>query len=54
MRSILAAAALVAFHSAGARAADLPVQTAYWTGIYIGANAGYGSGKQESARFVLG
>jgi outer membrane immunogenic protein len=41
----------------GARAADLPVQTyksapvvaaVYnWTGIYVGANAGYGFGKQD-------
>jgi outer membrane immunogenic protein len=39
-------------------AADLPTQQAYrstpvvapvydWTGIYVGANAGYGSGKQD-------
>jgi outer membrane immunogenic protein len=47
----------VAVGSAGASAADLPMQ-AYkspvvvapvynWTGIYVGANAGYGSGKQD-------
>lgn len=52
-----AAAAVVAFGSSGAIAADLPMQ-AYkaapvvapvynWTGIYVGANAGYGSGRQD-------
>jgi outer membrane immunogenic protein len=57
MRRILAAAALVFISSAGAVAADLPMQ-AYksaavvapvynWTGIYVGANAGYGSGRQD-------
>jgi outer membrane immunogenic protein len=57
MRRILAVAALVAVGSASAFAADLPMQ-AYkspavvapvynWTGIYVGANAGYGSGKQD-------
>jgi outer membrane immunogenic protein len=57
MRRILATATLVAISSAGAIAADLPMQ-AYkspavvapvynWTGIYVGANAGYGSGKQD-------
>jgi outer membrane immunogenic protein len=53
----VAVAALGAGISAGAFAADLPMQ-AYksapvvapvynWTGIYVGANAGYGSGKQD-------
>lgn len=52
-----AAAAVVAFGASGAIAADLPMQ-AYkaapvvapvynWTGIYVGANAGYGSGRQD-------
>jgi outer membrane immunogenic protein len=51
-------AAGIAISSVGAYAADLPMQTAYksaavvapiynWTGIYVGANAGYGSGKQD-------
>jgi outer membrane immunogenic protein len=50
--------AAVAIGSAGACAADLPTQQAYtsapvvarvynWTGIYVGANAGYGFGKQD-------
>jgi outer membrane immunogenic protein len=49
--------AAIAIDSASANAADLPMQ-AYksaavvapvynWTGIYVGANAGYGSGKQD-------
>jgi outer membrane immunogenic protein len=53
--SLVAAAAI---GSAAAYAADLPTQHAYaspvvvapvynWTGIYVGANAGYGSGKQD-------
>jgi outer membrane immunogenic protein len=57
MRRILAVVAFVALSSASAFAADLPMQ-AYksapivapvynWTGIYVGANAGYGSGKQD-------
>ena len=52
-----AAVAVVGFGASGAFAADLPMQ-AYkaapvvppvynWTGIYVGANAGYGSGKQD-------
>jgi outer membrane immunogenic protein len=58
MRRILAAAALLAIQSAGALAADLPMQTAYqspvvvapiynWTGLYVGVNAGYGTGTQD-------
>src|SRR5450432_1123854 len=58
MRRIFAAAALVAVGSPAAFAADLPVHQAYsspagvasvynWTGIYVGTNAGYGSGKQD-------
>jgi outer membrane immunogenic protein len=57
MRRILAAVTLVAIGSATAVAADLPTQeyksapvvaAVYnWTGIYVGANAGYGSGKQD-------
>ena len=50
--------AAVAIGSAGAYAADLPMQHAYaspvvvapvynWTGIYVGANAGYGFGRQD-------
>jgi outer membrane immunogenic protein len=57
MRRILAVVAFVALSSASAFAADLPMQ-AYksapivapvynWTGINVGANAGYGSGKQD-------
>jgi outer membrane immunogenic protein len=52
-----ALAATTAAGSAGVNAADLPMQ-AYksppvvapiynWTSIYVGANAGYGSGKQD-------
>jgi outer membrane immunogenic protein len=51
-------AAGIAIGSIGAYAADLPMQTAdksaavvapihNWTGIYVGANAGYGFGKQD-------
>src|SRR5882757_7330593 len=57
MRRALAVAVLVVVGAASAFAADLPMQ-AYksapivapvynWTGIYVGANAGYGSGKQD-------
>jgi outer membrane immunogenic protein len=60
-RSALFATALFAaavIGSGGANAADLPVQQAYtsppvvvpiynWTGIYVGVNAGYGSGRQD-------
>ncbi len=59
MRKIFAAAALLAIQCAGAVAADLPpAPTAYkspavvppiynWTGLYVGVNAGYGSGTQD-------
>jgi outer membrane immunogenic protein len=58
----VAVAALAAGSSAGVFAADLPMQ-AYksapvvapvynWTGIYVGANAGYGSGKQDPLGLV--
>jgi len=50
-------AAYLAITSAGAFAADLPMQTPYkaapvmavynWTGIYVGANAGYATGQQN-------
>jgi hypothetical protein len=51
MRKLLAVSALAVAGSAGAYAADLPVQQAYrspavvatvynWTGIYVGGNAG--------------
>jgi outer membrane immunogenic protein len=53
----IVAAAILAITSAGAFAADLPMQTPYkaspvaavynWTGIYLGVNAGYATGKQD-------
>jgi outer membrane immunogenic protein len=57
MKKIIVAAACVAISSAGAFAADLPVQ-AYksppvmaqvynWTGMYVGVNGGYGWGSQD-------
>jgi outer membrane immunogenic protein len=57
MNRLIVAAAFVAIGSASAFAADLPMQ-AYksapvvapvynWTGVYVGANAGYALGKQD-------
>ncbi|MGA9329910.1 MAG: outer membrane beta-barrel protein [Bradyrhizobium sp.] len=57
MNKHIIAAVVLAFTSAGAFAADLPMQTPYkatpvmavynWTGIYVGANAGYATGQQN-------
>jgi outer membrane immunogenic protein len=58
MKKMLASASILLASTCGALAADLAMQTAYkspqvvpavynWTGIYIGVNAGYGSGKQD-------
>lgn len=58
MKNLLVAASILLAGNCGALAADLPMQAAYkspqvvpavynWTGIYIGVNAGYGSGKQD-------
>jgi len=53
----IVAAAVLAITSTGAFAADLPMQTPYkstpvmavynWTGIYLGVNGGYATGKQN-------
>lgn len=57
MNKHIIAAVVLASTSAGAFAADLPMQTPYkatpviavynWTGIYVGANAGYATGQQN-------
>jgi outer membrane immunogenic protein len=57
MKKYIVAAACFAINSAGAFAADLPMQpyksaavaapVYNWTGIYVGANAGYAMGKQD-------
>lgn len=57
MNKHIIAAVVLAFTSVGAFAADLPMQTPYkatpviavynWTGIYVGANAGYATGQQN-------
>jgi len=58
MKKHVTAAAVLAFTSAGAFAADLPMQAPYkaapvmaqvynWTGMYVGVNGGYGWGSQD-------
>ena len=57
MKKHIVAAAVLAITSTGAFAADLPMQTPYkstpvmavynWTGIYLGVNGGYATGKQN-------
>lgn len=57
MNKHIIAAVVLAFTSAGAFAADLPAQTDYksapvmavynWTGIYLGFNGSYATGKQN-------
>jgi outer membrane immunogenic protein len=58
MKKLLASASILLAGTCGALAADLAIQPAYkspqvvpavynWTGIYVGVNAGYGSGKQD-------
>jgi outer membrane immunogenic protein len=57
VKRLLVSAALVAILSTPALAADLPAQMPYkaplveavynWTGIYLGVNGGYGTGRQD-------